>query len=208
MYIAYVILRSERGGNLMRATPGFTLLGLIGCGYCQQRMIGRTGIIRRRRYQCSDQASRVGQSDPCPGSLVRADELEGVVWQQVTTYLQTPQLLRGYHPFFQVPHDLPAVPSIAQRLSLAYQASAVVLDGWPARPPAQLTASLETVCQHIQTSLQNLDWKTKQRILRLVIDQIVVTDEQVTVKHIIPLPASVAAHSTADQSQPALLTRI
>ena len=34
---------------------------------------------------------------------------------------------------------------------------------------------------------QNPSFETKQRILRLVIDTIVVDDEQITIKHVIPI---------------------
>ena len=50
-----------------------------------------------------------------------------------------------------------------------------------------LTATLEEFCQHIRAALDTPSFATKQRILRLVVDQIVVTDEQITIKHMIPL---------------------
>src|SRR5262249_44786563 len=39
------------------------------------------------------------------------------------------------------------------------------------------TATLEEFCQNIRTALETPSFATKQRILRLVVDQIVVTDE-------------------------------
>jgi site-specific DNA recombinase len=50
-----------------------------------------------------------------------------------------------------------------------------------------LTATLEEFCHNIRAALDTPSFATKQRILRLVVDQIVGTDEQITIKHVIPL---------------------
>lgn len=50
-----------------------------------------------------------------------------------------------------------------------------------------LMATLEEFCQNVRAALATPSFATKQRILRLVVDQIVVTDEQITIKHMIPL---------------------
>jgi site-specific DNA recombinase len=50
-----------------------------------------------------------------------------------------------------------------------------------------LTATLEEFCQNIRAALHTPSFATKQRILRLVVDQIVVADEQITIKHVVPL---------------------
>src|SRR6266851_30955 len=50
-----------------------------------------------------------------------------------------------------------------------------------------LMATLEEFCQNIRAALDTPSFATKQRILRLVMDQIVVADEQITIKHVIPL---------------------
>ena len=53
---------------------------------------------------------------------------------------------------------------------------------------AALTATVEAFCRHIQAALQQPGFETKQKILRLLIQKIVVTDEQITIHHMIPLP--------------------
>jgi site-specific DNA recombinase len=50
-----------------------------------------------------------------------------------------------------------------------------------------LMATLEEFCHNIRAALDTPSFATKQRILRLVVDQSVVTDEQITIKHMIPL---------------------
>jgi hypothetical protein len=53
--------------------------------------------------------------------------------------------------------------------------------------PVSLMATLEEFCQNIRAALATPSFATKQRLLRLVVEQIVVTDEQITIKHVIPL---------------------
>jgi len=50
-----------------------------------------------------------------------------------------------------------------------------------------LTATLEEFCHNIRAALETPSFATKQRLLRLMVDQIVVTAEQITIKHVIPL---------------------
>jgi len=51
----------------------------------------------------------------------------------------------------------------------------------------QVKATLEEFCRNMSAALQNPSFETKQRILRLVVEKIVVTDEQITIKHMIPV---------------------
>ena len=49
-------------------------------------------------------------------------------------------------------------------------------------------ASLETFCQKMRTTLVNPSFATTQKMLRLVVENIVVTDDCLTIHHLIPLP--------------------
>ncbi len=51
----------------------------------------------------------------------------------------------------------------------------------------QVQATLEEFCYNMGAALQNPSFETKQRILRLVVEKIVVADEQMTIKHMIPI---------------------
>jgi site-specific DNA recombinase len=53
---------------------------------------------------------------------------------------------------------------------------------------AYLRETVEEFCQHIGVALQTPSFATKQQILRLVVDKIVVEDDQITIKHVIPIP--------------------
>ena len=51
-----------------------------------------------------------------------------------------------------------------------------------------LAESVTTFCAHIQAQLVEPSFMVKQKILRLVVERIVVTDDQLTIEHIIPSP--------------------
>jgi site-specific DNA recombinase len=92
-----------------------------------------------------------------------------------------------------------------QRLLDAYQASALSLEELierqnpldvelrelqkqltkPSQQPSS-QVSLETFTQHIEQALAASDVETRQEVLRLLIERIVVTDEALTVEHIVP----------------------
>ena len=50
-----------------------------------------------------------------------------------------------------------------------------------------LRATLEEFCRNINDALENPSFETKQRILRLVVDKVVFNDDQITIKHVIPI---------------------
>ena len=52
---------------------------------------------------------------------------------------------------------------------------------------ALMQATAEEFCRNITGALQNPSFETKQRVLRLVVDTIVVDDDQITIKHLIPI---------------------
>jgi site-specific DNA recombinase len=205
----------------------YLLKGLAVCGYCQLRMVGHAGTVRRRRYLCSRKESLHVSLHSCPGRTVLADTLEEIVWQSVSALLRDPHLLVEHYQLRQVQdpstseqHErqrlhrkLTTLRREEQRLIDAYQASVIDLADLQVRceriaeertrmearlaalkqqqeetnQQVVLMATLEEFCQNIRAALDTPSFATKQRILRLVVDQIVVTDEQITIKHMIPL---------------------
>ena len=88
-----------------------------------------------------------------------------------------------------------------ERARLAARLAALKQQQEEAERHVSLTATLEEFCHNIRTTLDTPSFATKQRILRLVVDQIVVTDEQITIKHVISLSdvRLQRQHSTADR---------
>ena len=52
---------------------------------------------------------------------------------------------------------------------------------------ANLSATLEGFCRNLNAALDNPSFETKQRILNLVVDKVVVQNDQITIKHMIPI---------------------
>ena len=50
-----------------------------------------------------------------------------------------------------------------------------------------LGQTLEEFCRNMSDVLDNPGFETKQRILRLVVDKILVSDEEVTIQHTVPI---------------------
>jgi site-specific DNA recombinase len=53
---------------------------------------------------------------------------------------------------------------------------------------AALSTTMEEFCRSISDALDNPSFETKQRILRLVVDKVEVLDDQIRIKHMIPIP--------------------
>lgn len=102
-----------------------------------------------------------------------------------------------------------------QRLLDAYQSGAISLDELIERQnplqielrelekrlvdtsrSATIEISLETFTQRIEKALTAADIETRQEVLRLLIERIVVTDEALTVEHLVPTVNDIRLHPT------------
>ena len=52
-----------------------------------------------------------------------------------------------------------------------------------------LSVTVEAFCRNIGTALDNPSFETKQKILRLVVERIDFVDDQITIRHVIPVSA-------------------
>jgi hypothetical protein len=52
---------------------------------------------------------------------------------------------------------------------------------------AALATTVEEFCRNISAALDNPSFETKQKILRLVVEQIEFVEDQITIKHVIPV---------------------
>ena len=73
------------------------------------------------------------------------------------------------------------------RTQLAARLSSLKQQQQDQRRQTQVRATLEEFCCNMSTALQNPSLETKQRILRQVVEKVVVADEQMTIKHMIPI---------------------
>src|SRR5215211_1282271 len=179
------------------------------CGYACHRSTSGGG---HTYYRCTGSdgwlhpGGRVCQSRP-----VRADILDELVWGEVVRLLSDPDLVRA-----ELERRLARTRAATERLISAYQESLISLDELRARMPelrrreaalASQLRSLETELHDAETYLQlaetlegflsrlseraaTLDVRERQRVLRLVVREVLIggEDDRVTIRHSIPLP--------------------
>jgi len=194
----------------------YLLRGLLVCGLCGRTLQGRTqkGTVS---YGCPGQGRKRPADVPPHTCTVRADVIEPLVWQALTALLREPEQIRAAWEELQTPTSTAdqasrweqrraALQKQRQRLIDAYQAELISLEelverqnplelelrelaqhlrAAVPRPPEQL--SLEAFTQQIERALTACDLETQQEVLRLLIERIVVTDETITIEHVVPL---------------------
>jgi site-specific DNA recombinase len=202
------------------------------CGYGCYRTTTRTTNKRIYYYRCigSDNYRHIG-GRVCDSRPIRADELDGLVWDEVRRLLEDPtlvraeidrrlQALRTEHPASRrreaLERDITRAESAISRLIEAYQEQLLSIDELRARMPglrkrqttlrAQLDAldtelhdaesylkladTLESFLGHLADGLDQLNLDEQQRILRLVVREVLIggDDDTITIRHTIPTP--------------------
>jgi site-specific DNA recombinase len=193
----------------------YLLRGLLVCGMCGHTLQGRTqrGVVY---YSCTHGGKHCPPGVPQHTCSLRGDVVEPTVWQALTELLQDPQRIQQAWEALQTDQTTPSelqrwqrrlklLSKQRQRLLDAYQADAISLDELIARqnpievelrelqmrltqtsPASPPEISLETFSQRIEQALAAPDFETQQEVIRLLIERIVVTDEALTVEHIVP----------------------
>jgi site-specific DNA recombinase len=193
----------------------YLLRGLLVCATCGHLLSGRTQG-QRSFYHCLHGGKHRAEGVPLHSCVLDADVVEPLVWHALAQLLQHPhhihdawQTLIGptatsqqQRSRWQRRHD--NLHKQRQRLLDGYQHAILSLDELNQRvapleielrelaqqlaqadqPPLQL--DLETFTQRLLLALQATNFETKQEVLRLLIERIVVSDEALSVEHIIP----------------------
>lgn len=84
-----------RNRVVLAGRPGsvfYLLRGLVRCGTCGRRWHGSTWHARYRVYRCNAR-TRYDYERPCAAPPVKADHLEGLVWETVASILRDPGIL-------------------------------------------------------------------------------------------------------------------
>ena len=202
------------------------------CGYGFYRSSTRTTNKRIYYYRCigSDNYRHIG-GRVCHSRPIRADELDGLVWDEVRRLLEDPALvraeidrrltaLRTEHPAARrresLELDLTRAGGAIERLIEAYQEQLLSLDELRARMPTlrkrqstlraqldtldtelhdaetylKLADSLEGFLGRLADGLDQLSLEEQQRVLRLVVREVVIggDDDTITIRHTIPTP--------------------
>jgi len=206
----------------------YALRGLLVCSVCGHTLQGRTQRSVSY-YTCVYGGKRRPPDIPAHSQSLRSDWVEPLIWQALAALWRAPQRL--HDAWAAATQTTPVVTERdarrqhllqqqRQRLLDAYQAGLLPLAELtqrqnplelelqelqkrmaanPAPVPVQL--SLETFTERIQHALAASDAETKQEVLRLLIERIVVSDEALTVEHIIPTVDESRLHPTHHASR-------
>ena len=191
----------------------YVLRGLLVCSVCGRTLQGRTQRSVSY-YTCVYGGKRRPPDLPLHTRSLRSDRVEPLIWQALADLLREPQRIHDAWAAVMQPPAVVSerdarrqhlLQQQRQRLLDAYQAGLLQLDELTQRQnplelelqelqkrlahnpaPAPVQISLEAFTERIQHALAASDDETKQEVLRLLIERIVVSDEALTVEHIIP----------------------
>jgi site-specific DNA recombinase len=193
----------------------YLLRGLLVCHTCGYTLQGRSQR-ETVHYTCTHGGIHCPPDVPRHTCSLRGDVVEPLIWQALADLLRDPQRIQDAWQALQAEQASPGevqrwqqrqtlLRKQRQRLLDAYQTGALSLEELierqnpldvelrelkqhlaeaPSHQPLQL--SLETFTQRIQKALAASDVETRQEVLRLLIERVVVSDEALTVEHIIP----------------------
>lgn len=201
----------------------YLLRSLLQCGCCGRTLVGRT-VRGQTTYACPYGGTRRAPDVPAHRCLIRAEEIEPLVWQALTELLCQPTRLIAAWQALSTPEpaEPTALPHLQhrqrelqkqwQRLLDLYQEELIdkadllqrkqLLEAEQQRLSERLQqvvrhqqahqyeTDLRLTCQafaqRVQQALASPSFETQQEIIRLLIDHIVVKDEALIIKHIVP----------------------
>ena len=231
------VSRDNSRWNPRRAEAGHWLLrGLVKCGHCRvgvscHKMRGRNGTFHRYYYCHNHDPLRAGgEHRRCPERNIRADELDGFVFEQVRDTLLRPEVLLAGEQAVTARREPVAdellqvqltklqrksdgVTAEQRRLADLYQAALIDRDELLRRSKqvqdrkqrveqqcdaliaqrkelAQQNALRERIAGFSATvgaTIDQLDFEQRQKLLRLVVEQVFVRGWRVEIKLRIPL---------------------
>lgn len=212
----------------------YLLRTLVVCGGCGHRMAAEHTLRRSYEYffySCKsyNDVRYHGDEQKCHARRVRRDELDGVVWDAVVTWIQSPEMLRREVEAWRMSdnsaakrtQDLSRLENTARRLQGqierlvdAYQAGGITVEELKARRERleeeekraadvrreeleaqemdqarldQLGEDLAAFAATLRDGLDKLDFQGRQRLVRLLIERVVVTGDHIAIEHAILL---------------------
>ncbi|MEV6741476.1 recombinase family protein [Streptomyces sp. NPDC051104] len=205
------------------------LAACAGCGYGYYRTSTRTKHRKIYYYRClgSDDYRYEG-GRICPNKPVRADYLDAVVWEHITTLLSDPHLIRTEIDK-RLERARTSDPALRQRARLelalakattaitrmieAFQEQLITIDELRTRMPdlrsresnlrgqldalegqladrdayLKLADDLEGFLAQLRTSAATAEVPERQRVLRLLVKDVLIGPEKITIRHRIPV---------------------
>jgi site-specific DNA recombinase len=236
---------NKRFASRNTTTPSLLqgMAACAGCGYGYYRTSTRTTNKKIYYYRClGSDDYRYESGRVCANKPVRADYLDTVVWDHVTSMLADPQLIRAEidkrlasarttdpvtRERKRLETALNKASTAVTRMIEAYGEQLITIDELRARMPdlraretnlrnqidaldtqladrqAYLTLAndLETFLAQLHHQADTTTTEERRRILRLLVKDVLIGPEKVTIRHRIPI-----RERTRDDSQPAAET--
>ena len=215
--------------------PAYLLRRLVRCGHCgatcSAMTVGRTARRPSHYYFCARKNKTFLREQRCLQRYIGADVLDQLVWEEVSTRLQDPDLiLEGYRECRAHGMDREEassseqMPKLASQIKLAHTEQTRLLDAYQAgaielaelqkrrrlveakldtlrrekellekmaraqNQESEVRRDLEGFAALVMGRLQHFSFGEKQKLLRTVLDKVVVKDWRVDVHYNIPLP--------------------
>ena len=207
---------SKRRTRIPSVSQGLVACGK--CGYALYRTSARTSARKISCYRCLGSDSRCHLKGPlCNSRPVRQDLLDDIVWTELVRLLEDPELLkteidrrveaaRVSDPNQQreadLRHRLIRVRKGIDRLVTAYQEELITIDELRDRTP-ELRRQEQALHRELQSAVdrakdretylrlaETLDIAERQRIVRLLVKEVLVTEDKITIRHSIPILGS------------------
>lgn len=226
---------SKNKRHAMRNTQHeYLLRTLVVCGECGWRMECSRQQHKGSPYEYFYYNCRhvdpleTGREHRCSAKRVRRDELDALVWNAITSWIQTPRMLMEEIAAWraqrsggeQSARDCAQLEGFSRRLETqverlvdAYQRGALSVDELKARREKleaeqdgiharieelkvqeqdrsrveNLADDLKAFACTLRSGLAGLDFNGRQRLVRLLVERVVVTGDHVAIEHAIPL---------------------
>ncbi|WP_394829040.1 recombinase family protein [Pendulispora albinea] len=212
----------------------YLLRALVTCGECGWKMAcgHQSSVCKRYEYFYYECARRdpvdTGRMSKCTAKRVRAEELDGVVWDAIRSWVQSPAMLQRELELWRTSRQ--AASSVAkelarlegarrqlelqvERLIDAYQRGAISVEQLKSRRErldsamdsvslrgedligqqmdstrvTRIADDLAAFASTLRKGFDKLDFTERQRIVRLLLERVVVTGDKLTIEHAIPL---------------------
>ena len=153
----------------------YLLRGLLVCATCGYTLTARTsnGHVS---YSCVSGSMRRAADVPSHTCLIHAEVIEPLVWQALTNLLRNPHLIAQAWNTPSVSDSSVAEWGEAERLQQRRNA----LD----RQQERLLDLFQE--EQIEANLTNPTPEIQQEVIRLLIDHVVVGENEIVIKHIVP----------------------
>jgi site-specific DNA recombinase len=212
----------------------YLLRALVTCGECGWKMscTRQTSTCKRYEYfyYSCDRRDPVdtGRMTKCRAKRVRSEELDGVVWDAIRTWVQRPEMLQREIQAWQasrqaassVTKELARLEGARHQLELqverlldAYQRGAMSVEQLKARRErldaamdaarargedlaaqqmdstriTRIADDIAAFAATLRDGIDTLNFTDRQRLVRLLLERVVVTGDNLTIEHAIPL---------------------